>query len=251
DGHLYSIIGVLPPSFELAEESHQPEVVLPLVFSPDDMNDIGANYTAIGRLRAGVSHAQIADEIARLSANYTRAFPERTEKDEGDVVAMTYDEIFNTTLIPQLWIMLGATAFVFMLACANVANLVLARARTRERELAVRAALGAGRSRIIRQLVVEMTLLGVLAAAVATPASLATVRALVGLADGALLRTTQLRLDPLVVALTTLVAVAASIVIGLVVAIAATGSDVTRSLTGSARTTGIGGSASRRTARSV
>ncbi|HEY4217121.1 MAG TPA: ABC transporter permease [Gemmatimonadaceae bacterium] len=251
DGTTYTVVGVLPASFEIAELATPPAVVEPLVFSAKALEDVGANYTAVGLLRSGVSRKQIDDDVARMTANYRSAFPERIAKDEGDIVAMTYGQIFAPDLAPQLWIMLGATAFVFLLACANVANLVLARALTRQREFAVRAALGAGRSRIVRQIVVEMLLLGVASAAVAIPASLATVRGLVELAHRSLMRDSQLHVDTRVVVLTTLVAVGAAVLIGLVVAMATTSANFTRSLSGSARTNATGGSTSHRGVRGL
>ena len=248
DGRLYSVVGVLAPSFQIAELSAPPAVVVPLFFSADELADRGANSTAIGRLRRGLSNAQIADDIATVFASFRRQFPDRVEKDDA-VVVMTYEQMAAPDLVSQLWIMLGATLFVFLLACANVANIVFARALTRTREFAVRAALGAGRARIVRQVVVEMLLLGALSAMTATAASLASVRGLVALARGALLRESQLRLDPRVVAATTIVAVAASLIIGLVVGLAATRAGTSRSLAGSARTSGLGGSAAHRGAR--
>src|SRR5678815_4829282 len=216
DGRLYSVAGVLPASFEVVEVQSPLAVVLPLVLSSSDLEDRGANYTAIGRLRRGVTDAQVGEDVASMFTAYRRQFPERVEKDDG-VAVMTYEQIFAADLVSQLWIMLGATLFVFLLACANVANIVYARALTRRREFAVRAALGAGRSRIVRQVLMEMLLLGVASTIAATAASLASVRGLVALARGALLRESQLRLDPRVVVVTTIVAVAASLVIGLVV----------------------------------
>lgn len=248
DGQPYTVVGVTPESFEVVEMSSSPAVVLPLVLSAEDLAERGANYTTIGRLRRGVSDAQIRSDIASVSAAYRRQFPERVEKDEA-VELMRYEQVATPDLISELWIMLGATLFVFLLACANVANIVYARTLTRAREFAVRAALGAGRLRIVRQLLVEMVLLGAVSTVAATAASLASVRGLVALARGALLRESQLRLDPRVVVATTIVAIAASLIIGLAVGVAATRAGFTRSLVGSARTSGIGGSAAHRGAR--
>ncbi len=252
EGVLYSIVGVLPTSFEVAELPSQPTpaFVLPLVFAPNQLSDRGANYTAIGRLRRGVTREQITQDIASVFAAYRRQFPELVEKDDA-IVPMTFEQIFAPDLVSQLWIMLGATLFVFLLACANVGNIVYARALTRAREFAVRAALGAGRARIVRQILVEMILLGVVSTVAATAVSLASVRGLVALARGALLRESQLHLDPRVVVATTIVALAASLLIGLVVGLAATRAGFTRSLVGSTRTSGLGGSAAHRGARGV
>jgi len=247
-GRLYSVVGVLPPSFEIAELSSPPAFVVPLVFSAAELTDRGANYTAIGRIRRGVTDAQISADVASIFAAFRRQFPDGVEKDDA-ITVMKYEQIFAGDLVSQLWIMLGATLFVFLLACANVANLVYARALTRGREFAVRAALGAGRSRIVRQVLVEMVLIGIVSTMTATAASFASVRGLVALAHGALLRESQLRLDPRVVVATTVVALAASLVIGLLVGLAATRAGFTRSLVGSTRTSGLGGSAAHRGTR--
>jgi predicted permease len=245
DGHGYTIVGVLPASFAIAELETPPAVVTPLVLTPDQLADGGANYTSIGRLRPGVSEAQIASDMESVFAEWREAFPDHVEPDDHGVAVMTYDQIFAGDLVSLLWIMLGATAFVLLLACANVANLVLARTLAREREFAVRVALGAGRGRIVRQVVLEMMILGLVSAGLAIVASLATVRALVGLARGSLLHSTQLALDPRVVAFTMLAALGASVLIGVVVAAASTRADFTRSLAGSSRSSGIGGTGQR------
>lgn len=249
DGVIYNIIGVMPPSFEIAEAPSPPAVILPLSLSPTQLADGGANYTSVGRLRAGVTDAQIADDMASVFSRFRAAFPERVDKEDYGVAVMKYEQIFAPDLIPQLWIMLGATAFVFLLACANVSNIVYARALARRREFAVRAALGAGRARIVRQVVIEMLLLGVVSAALASAASLVTVRGIVALARGALMRESQLHLDPRVVVVTTAVALAASVLIAVVVALAATRHDYTASLAGSTRTSGLGGGAKQRSTR--
>jgi putative ABC transport system permease protein len=246
DSTTYAIVGVLPESFEIAELTHSPAVVVPLVFSDDVLASPGANFTAIGRLRAGVTATQLGQDMTSVFASYQRAFPERVEKNDYGIVALRYQDIFVSDIISPLWIMFGATLFVLLLACANVANLAFARALSRQREFAVRSALGAGRSRLIRYIVAEMLVLGVASAVTATVASLATVRGLTGLANGALLHDAQLRLDPRVVVWTAATALIASIIIALVVAGATTRTDVTRSLSSSARAGGLGGSASLR-----
>jgi len=250
DSSVYSVVGVLPASLEIPElqEESSPGFFLPLVLTPEQLTDRGANYTAIGRLRPGLSNAQVAEDIASTFAAFRRKFPELVEKTDA-IAPMTFEQTTAPDLVSQLWIMLGATVFVFLLACANVANIVYARALTRGREFAVRAALGAGRGRIVRQVLAEMLVLGALSTVTATGASLASVRGLVALARGALLRESQLRLDPRVVLATTIVALVASLVIGLAVGLAATRAGFTRSLVGSARAGGLGGSVAHRGAR--
>ncbi|HEY9467028.1 MAG TPA: ABC transporter permease, partial [Vicinamibacterales bacterium] len=179
DGQQYTIVGVMPESFEVAGPSGGTDVLVPLVFTPELRADGGNNYFVIGRLRSGVSQAQIADDMARVFAQYRVAFAGSLQPEDRGVQLMTYQQLFVGDLSSFLWIMLGATVFVLVLACANVANLLLARALSRQRELAVRSALGAGRSRLARQVVLEVVVIGIAAAVVATGASLVSVRALV------------------------------------------------------------------------
>lgn len=237
----YTIVGVMPASFEIAELPAPPGVLVPLVFSQAQLAEKGANYTAVGRLAPGISAARISADMASVFARFHEAFPDFVDGNDFGVGVMTYEDIFGGSVVSQLWIMLGATAFVFLLACANVANVVYARALTRRREFAVRAALGAGRARIARQVVLEMLLLGTISAVAATAASVATLRGLVALANRSLMRESQLHLDARVVFVTMLVALAASLVIGVVVALSATRSADARALAASARTGGVGG----------
>jgi putative ABC transport system permease protein len=235
DGHPYTVIGVMPASFEVAESTEWAQVLVPLVFTPEQLADGGNNYTVIARLRAEVSPTQIDADMGRVFADYRAAYPETSQKDDRGVRLQTYQNLFVGGLSSTLWIMLGATAFVLVLACANVTNLLLARSLSRQREFAVRTALGAGRGRIARQVVLEMVVLGVIAAFLATAASLAGVRAIVALASGSLLRESQLRLDPRVLVFTTLTALAASLIVGMIVSLVATRVDLTKSLASGAR----------------
>ena len=233
DGHPYTIVGVMPASFEVAEQSEAAQVLLPLAFTAEQLSEGGNNYMTIGRLRDGVSPAQVDADMASVFERYRASGA--VEKDDRGVKLYTYQSLFTGDLSSALWIMLGATIFVLVLACANVTNLVLARSLSRQREFAVRTALGAGRGRIARQVVLEMVVLGLVSAVLATAASLAGVRGIVALANGSLLRDSQLKIDSRVVVYTTLMTLAASLVVGLAVALAATRVDLTKSLAGGGR----------------
>ncbi|HEY4130374.1 MAG TPA: ABC transporter permease [Gemmatimonadaceae bacterium] len=236
----YTVIGVLPESFEFAGNV-TPDAILPWVLSSDDVQDDGgANYTALGRLRVGVSPEQINDEMATLWARFRATHTVDSDPGDAGVELLSYQKIYFTQLVPELWLMLGATGFVFLLACANVGNIVFARALSRRREFAVRTALGAGRGRIVRQIVIEMVILGIIAAVMAIGVSLLAVRALVGLAHQALMRDSQLHLDMRVVVYTTLLALAASLIVGAIVALGTTRIDLARGLSGSSRGGGLG-----------
>lgn len=241
DGHPYTVIGIMPASFEVAEATEWTQVLTPLAITSAMLTEGGNNYMVIGRLRPGASNAQVAADMDRVFGAYRTTYPDAVQKFDKGVKVYSYQSLMvGESLTSMLWLMLGATAFVFLLTCANVGNLLLARALSRQREFAVRTALGAGRWRIARQVVLETLLLGMVAAVLATGASLASVRGVVALAHGALLRESQLRLDPRAVVYTTLIALAASVVVGLVVSLSATRVDLAKSLAEGGRS-GAGG----------
>jgi putative ABC transport system permease protein len=243
DDRPYTIVGIMPESFELVEETESSGFLVPLRFTETDLADAGNNYLVIGRLRNGVTESQGKQDLALAFDRYRATFPDIVKK-EGDAgpVLFTYRSLFVGGLEPVLWILLVATLFVLLLGCANVANLLLARALSRQREFAVRTALGAGRGRIVRQVVIEALLLGVVSAVLASVVSLAGVRGLVALSHGSMMRDTQLAVDQRALWFTTLIAVTASLGIGLAAALPATRIDLARSLSEGAR----GGSPSRR-----
>ena len=240
DGRPYTVVGVMPESFEVAESGEQPQILVPLVFTQAQLEDGGNNYNVIARLKPGITEPQLKADMSAVFAKYRTAFPALLEKDDLGVIAMTYQDLFVGSLTSSLYLMLGATAFVLLLAFANVANLLFARALGRQREFAVRTALGAARIRIARQVIVEMMLLGAIAAVLATGVSLVSVRAIVGLNNGWMLREKQLAIDPRVVAYTAAVTLAASIVVGIIVALATTRVDLSRALADGGRGASVG-----------
>jgi predicted permease len=230
-GKPYVVVGVMPPTFEVAEASEWTQVVTPLSLTPAQLADGGNNYIVIGRLRPSVTVPQATADMTRVFAAFGAAFPGAVEKFDGGVKLYSYRSlIVGDDLSKLLWLMLGATGLVFLLACANIGNLLLARALSRQREFAVRTALGAGRGRLVQQVVIETLVLGAASAGLATIASLFSVRAVVALAHGALLRESQLRLDARVVLFTALIGLAASLTIGPAVSLFGTRIDLARGL---------------------
>src|SRR5205814_181042 len=144
DDRPYTIVGIMPESFELAEETESSGLIVPLRFTDDDLADTGNNYLVIGRLRNGVTESQAKQDLALAFDRYRAAFPDVVKNDDVGPVLFTFRSLFVSGLEPVLWILMAATLFVLLLGCANVANLLLARTLSRQREFAVRTALGAG-----------------------------------------------------------------------------------------------------------
>ena len=236
EGRSYTIIGVLPPGFKLPRET-SPDVLLPMHAEPNP-NDGGQNYLAFARLRRGVTFEQVAVDLSTLSRQIITEYPQvlagtkkgtRLTSTVG-FVRMDYSTAFVGGFQRTLWILLGAVGFVALIACANVANLLLVRAAGREREIAVRATLGAGRARIIRQLLVESVLLSVIAGLLGLVAGLWAVHGLLALAPSVLPRADEIGFDWRVALFTGGLSVSTGLVVGTIGALPGTRASLLGSL---------------------
>src|SRR5262245_1662491 len=162
DGENYTVVGVLPTSFKFPEKV---DLWLPFSFTAADWKNDRQHYyvESVGRLRPGVTMAQARAELETIINRLSPNFPAWRKKWGVTLVPMHEQVVGKVS--STLWILFGAVSFVLLIACVNVANLLLARAATRQQEIAIRAALGAGRPRIVRQLLTESLLLAVIGGA--------------------------------------------------------------------------------------
>jgi putative ABC transport system permease protein len=166
-GNLYTVIGVMPQTFRFPVE--QPKMSFWTTIGVDDdptdahplLSNRGVHFlTVMGRLKPGVTIAQADQEMKTLAGQLARQYPGTNTRHSSAEVKSELESLLGDTS-KLLMIVLGAVALVLLTACANIANLLLARMRDRQREIAMRCALGAGRSRVIRQLLAESLFLGV------------------------------------------------------------------------------------------
>jgi predicted permease len=153
NGRPTTVVGVMPPHFKFASGA---DLLSPMRARPGA--NVDPNAEVVGRLKPGVSIEQARAEFKEIAERYRAAFP--AQMVEGETVGVQpYQDLFTEGVAKYLWIVLGAVTFLLLIACANVANLQLTRAAARQREIAMRMALGASGGRIVRQLLTEGLLL--------------------------------------------------------------------------------------------
>jgi len=207
----YTVVGVMPRWFTFP---WTPDLWTPLDMTPKELGLRGNhNWSAVGRIQPGVTLAQARAELLTISERLEKQFPDTNNKVHA-VLTPLQETLVGDSRTPLL-IILGAVTLVLLVACANVANLLLARAAGRQREVALRATLGAGRWRLVRQLLTESVLLAVMGAALGTLGAWGCVRLLENAKTVPLPRVHPVGLDGFVLMFTVLVSLLAGVLFGL------------------------------------
>ncbi len=241
-GDPYTVIGVVGRQFDFQDFGPAPQVFVPFQLDPNS-HDQGHYFQAAARLKDGVTLERARAELQASAAAYKRKFPDALGPDESFAAASLRESLVRYAQ-KSIWVMVGAVAFVLLIACANVANLLLARAETRKRELAIRAALGAGRARIVRQLLTESLLLASAGAILGIAIGWLGMRALLTVNTAGLPRIGEagelVTLDWRVLIFTISIALLTSLLFGLLPALHATHADLSATIKESASRTGSG-----------
>lgn len=175
DGQPYTVVGVLAPGLT---DRGQGQITVPLSFKPEQMNRAFHWVDVMARLQPGVTRQQAQADMDAVTAHLAETYPQ-TNKGWGAIVEPFKNDFIPRERIQMLWLLLGAVGFLLLIACVNVANLLLARGITRQREMAVRSALGGTRRKIFAQLLAESILLSVVGGALGVGVGVAVLRGIV------------------------------------------------------------------------
>jgi len=229
----YTVVGVLPAGFQILQPA---DVFVPFkpwaATLPDDRNWHPGIF-AVARLKPGVSREQARAEMVGITKRLEQQYPDFNAGTSADVIGLQEQMVQN--IRPALMLLLGAVSLVLLIACVNVANLLLARAASRGREVAIRTAMGAGRPRVVRQLLTESVLLSLGGGLLGLFLAWASLGPLLKISAGSVPQVIPIELDRAVLVFTFLVSLVTGLVFGIVPALRTAGLDLRGALNESSR----------------
>jgi putative ABC transport system permease protein len=248
DGRNYNVVGIAPPGFQYPDKTElwlPPLRLVPELYPDQDVTQTRrmGYLTVVALLKSGVSLQQAAGEMETITARLRQQYPDSNNKRFNRVVSLHEHLVGDTNKL--LWLLLGAVTFVLLIGCANVANLLLASGASRHKEMAIRAALGASRWRVIRQLFTESTLLALTGGVVGLLIAFWGLAAITKLLPTDFPRLNEIHIDLRVLGFTFAASMLTGILFGLVPALQVSRPDVQEAI----RETGRGTSGSRRQSR--
>lgn len=248
DGRNYNVVGIAPPGFQYPDKTElwlPPLRLVPELYPDQDVTQTRrmGYLTVVALLKPGVSLQQAAGEMETITARLRQQYPDSNNKRFNRVVSLHQHLVGDTNKL--LWLLLGAVTFVLLIGCANVANLLLASGASRHKEMAIRAALGASRWRVIRQLFTESTLLALTGGVVGLLIAFWGLAAITKLLPADFPRLNEIHIDLRVLGFTFAASMLTGILFGLVPALQVSRPDVQEAI----RETGRGTSGSRRQSR--
>ncbi len=235
------IVGVMPQGFMFADADA--ELILPVRFDRNKLVLAGFSYQGIARLKPGVTIVQANTDIARLVPVWMNSWSNgpgtdprvyETWRITPALRPLKQDVVGDVGKV--LWVVMGTIGMVMLIACANVANLLLVRAEARQQELAIRAALGAGWGRIVRELMVESVMLGVMGGALGLGLAYGAVRLLIAAGPASLPRLSEIAIDPRALAFTLIISLLSGLLFGFIPALKYARGRISLSLRGGERT---------------
>ena len=216
DGIPTRVVGIMPEGFDVHDEKIL--VWLPLTLDPANPGGRGGHFLyLVGRLKNGVTMVQARNDLESLLINWTNLNP-KTHVPDPKQHRLRFDGLQDDmvgAVRGSLWVLQGAVGFVLLIACANLANLLLARAESRQREFAIRSALGAGRARILRQFLTEGVLLSLIGGALGVALAYAGLKALITADPTSIPRSAGITIDPVVLGFTVLVSIITGMLFGM------------------------------------
>ena len=231
----YTVVGVLPPDFSFPKV--EADLIVPLLPNADPLREERSSISFInilGRLKEGVTRQQAEADFTAIARELQRLYPVANASKRGARVIPLHEELVGNLRL-AFTVLSGAVGLVLLIACANLANLVLARASTRYREIAVRLALGATRARLVRQLLTENILLALVGGALGLALTQPCLKWIIALSPASLPRAGEIKIDAAVLSFTLLISFLSGVLFGLAPTIHVTGESFVAELRGSGK----------------